>query len=101
MMAPTNPAHPRLRTLLFVPGDRPDRIPKAAAAGADGIAIDLEDAVALSRKDAARRSVAEALGSLPPGGPVVTVRINAVDTGLAEADVGAGAARGGGGRGGW
>lgn len=87
-MAPRNPAaHLRLRTLLFVPGDRPDRIPKAAAAGADGIAIDLEDAVAVSRKDAARRSVAEALGALPPGGPVVTVRINAVDTGLAEADV--------------
>ncbi|OLT00242.1 citrate lyase [Pseudonocardia sp. CNS-004] len=86
-MAPTNPAPLRLRTLLFVPGDRPDRIPKAAAAGADGIAIDLEDAVAASRKDAARRSVAEALGALPPGGPVVTVRINAVDTGLAEADV--------------
>jgi citrate lyase subunit beta/citryl-CoA lyase len=86
-MARRNPAHLRLRTLLFVPGDRPDRIPKAAAAGADGIAIDLEDAVAVSRKDAARRSVAEALGALPPGGPVVTVRINAVDTGLAEADV--------------
>jgi citrate lyase subunit beta/citryl-CoA lyase len=86
-MGARNPAHLRLRTLLFVPGDRPDRIPKAAAAGADGIAIDLEDAVALSRKDEARRAVAEVLGALPPGGPVVTVRINAVDTGLAEADV--------------
>lgn len=78
---------PRLRTLLFVPGDRPDRVPKAAAAGADAIVVDLEDAVALSRKDAARRATAEALAALPTGGPVVTVRINAVDTGLAEADV--------------
>ncbi|TQM36750.1 HpcH/HpaI aldolase/citrate lyase family protein [Pseudonocardia cypriaca] len=86
-MGARNPAHLRLRTLLFVPGDRPDRIPKAAAAGADGIAIDLEDAVALSRKDAARRSVTEVLGALPPSGRVVTVRINAVDSGLAEADV--------------
>lgn len=77
----------RLRTLLFVPGDRPDRIRKAAAAGADGIAVDLEDAVALSRKDVARQSVAASLAALPPGGPVVTVRINAVDTGLAEADL--------------
>ena len=77
----------RLRTLLFVPGDRPDRIPKAAAAGADGIAIDLEDAVALSRKEAARQAVAETLATLPPDGPVIAVRINAVDTGLAEADV--------------
>ena len=33
------------RTLLFVPGDRPDRYAKAAAAGADVIVIDLEDAV--------------------------------------------------------
>jgi citrate lyase subunit beta/citryl-CoA lyase len=88
-MTVPNPRPLRLRTLLFVPGDRPDRIPKAAAAGADGIAVDLEDAVALSRKEAARRAVAETLASLPPDGPVITVRINAVDTGLAEADVAA------------
>jgi citrate lyase subunit beta / citryl-CoA lyase len=87
MMTPKDQARPRLRTLLFVPGDRPDRVPKAAAAGADGIVVDLEDAVALSRKDAAREAVAGALAALPPGGPVVTVRINALDTGLAEADV--------------
>jgi citrate lyase subunit beta / citryl-CoA lyase len=86
-MTVSSPQPLRLRTLLFVPGDRPDRIPKAAAAGADGIAIDLEDAVALARKEAARIAVAESLASLPPGGPVITVRINAVDTGLAEADV--------------
>jgi len=75
------------RTLLFVPGDRPDRIPKAAAAGAEAIAIDLEDAVAASRKDAARARAVTAIESLPPGGPLVTVRINGVDTGLAEADI--------------
>ncbi|GAB3561645.1 CoA ester lyase [Amycolatopsis endophytica] len=75
------------RTLLFVPGDRPDRIPKAAAAGADAIAIDLEDAVAASRKDTARSTAATAIGSLPPGGPLVTVRINGAGTGLAEADI--------------
>ncbi|WP_211367123.1 HpcH/HpaI aldolase/citrate lyase family protein [Pseudonocardia kunmingensis] len=79
----------RLRTLLFVPADRPDRIPKAAAAGADGIAVDLEDAVAVSRKDEARAGLAPALAALPAGGPVVAVRVNAVDTGLAEADVAA------------
>lgn len=32
------------RTLLFVPGDRPERFDKAAASGADQIIIDLEDA---------------------------------------------------------
>jgi citrate lyase subunit beta/citryl-CoA lyase len=79
----------RLRTLLFVPGDRPDRIPKAAAAGADGIAVDLEDAVALSRKEEARQAVAETLPGLPADGPVVAVRINGVDSAFAEADVAA------------
>jgi citrate lyase subunit beta / citryl-CoA lyase len=79
---------PLLRTLLFVPGDRPDRIAKAAASAATGIAIDLEDAVALSQKDAARAAVTNTLSGLPrDDGPVVCVRINAVDSGLAEADV--------------
>lgn len=87
MITPQNLPRPRLRTLLFVPGDRPDRVPKAASAGADAIVIDLEDAVAVSRKETARQGTAEALAGLPGGGPVVTVRINAVDTGLAEGDV--------------
>ena len=39
---------------LFVPGDRPERVPKAIAAGADGVIVDLEDAVAPDRKAAAR-----------------------------------------------
>ena len=81
---------PVLRTLLFVPGDRPDRIVKAVASGADGVAIDLEDAVAAAQKDAARTSVRSALHALPDDGlPVLCVRINAVDSGLAEDDVAA------------
>ncbi len=36
----------RLRSLLFVPGDRPDRMGKAFGAGADALILDLEDAVA-------------------------------------------------------
>ena len=40
--------------LLYVPADRPDRIGKALTSGADGIIVDLEDAVAPSAKDAAR-----------------------------------------------
>lgn len=80
-------AVPRLRTLLFVPGDRPDRIGKAAAAGATGIAVDLEDAVAVSQKETARTTTVDALRGLPAGGPVVAVRVNAPATGFAEADV--------------
>ena len=40
----------KLRSLLFVPGDRPERFDKAAASGADAIILDLEDAVAPARK---------------------------------------------------
>lgn len=45
------------RSLLFVPGTRLDRAPKAIAAGADVVCIDLEDAVAPAAKDAARGPV--------------------------------------------
>ena len=45
------------RTLLFVPGDRPDRFLKAEASGADGIVLDLEDAVGPDRKAEARENV--------------------------------------------
>lgn len=42
------------RTVLFVPGDRPDRIATACDTAADAVAVDLEDAVAEHAKDAAR-----------------------------------------------
>jgi citrate lyase beta subunit len=40
----------KLRSLLFVPGDRPERMGKAFAAGADALILDLEDAVAPGAK---------------------------------------------------
>ncbi|MBB5158393.1 HpcH/HpaI aldolase/citrate lyase family protein [Saccharopolyspora phatthalungensis] len=64
------------RTLLFVPGHRPDRFAKAAAAGADAVVLDLEDAVGVEEKDTAREHVAEFLGS----GRSAVVRINGVGT---------------------
>lgn len=48
----------RLRSLLFVPGDRPDRFAKAAACGADAIILDLEDSVVPARKGDARAAAA-------------------------------------------
>jgi citrate lyase beta subunit len=42
------------RSLLFVPGLRPDRYWKALDAGADIVCVDMEDAVALPRKDEGR-----------------------------------------------
>jgi citrate lyase subunit beta / citryl-CoA lyase len=49
----------KLRSLLFVPGDRPDRFAKAAASGADALILDLEDSVAAEKKPEARAAVAE------------------------------------------
>lgn len=64
----------RLRSLLFVPGDRPDRMAKALTAGADALILDLEDSVAPENKGAARTAVAGFLAqarALP-----VFVRVN-------------------------
>jgi len=47
-------------TFLFVPGTRPDRFIKALESGADGIIIDLEDAVAEEDKQTARDAIRSA-----------------------------------------
>ncbi|NZD52190.1 HpcH/HpaI aldolase/citrate lyase family protein [Rhizobium leguminosarum] len=47
----------RLRSLLFAPGDRPERFEKALASGADAVILDLEDSVATLNKPKARESV--------------------------------------------
>ncbi|MEN2787077.1 HpcH/HpaI aldolase/citrate lyase family protein [Sphingomonas qilianensis] len=77
----------RFRSLLFVPGDRPDRMEKALGLGADALILDLEDAVAYPNKPAARAAVAAFLGQRPVG--AVFVRINPLDSGLAEDDLAA------------
>jgi citrate lyase subunit beta/citryl-CoA lyase len=64
----------RLRSLLFVPGDRPDRMDKALACGADALILDLEDSVTPQKKSEARKAVAEFL-SRPRALPLF-VRIN-------------------------
>lgn len=79
-------ARPAL-TWLYVPGDRPDRFPKAAASGADVVIIDLEDAVAPAAKDAARAHAVEWLTRQP--GVAIEVRINGLDTRWAADDLAA------------
>lgn len=75
----------RLRSLLFVPGDRPERFPKAAASGADALILDLEDSVAAESKTAARDAVAAWLSA---GSPVPSfVRINPLDSEHVGADL--------------
>ncbi|WP_405800013.1 HpcH/HpaI aldolase/citrate lyase family protein [Streptomyces sp. NBC_01506] len=64
--------HPPL-TWLYVPGDRPDVVQKALACGADAVIVDLEDAVAVDRREYARAATAELLAS--PRSTPVHVRI--------------------------
>ena len=66
-----------LRSVLFVPGTRPDRFAKALAAGADAVIFDLEDAVESTRKDEARRAVATFLSQPAAGSVERLVRVNA------------------------
>lgn len=62
---------------------------KALGYEADGLIFDLEDAVPAADKAAARAMAAEALAQFHGRGPVLTVRINALDTGLAGDDLNA------------
>lgn len=79
-----------MRSLLFVPGSRPDRIAKALAAGADGVCIDLEDAVPPAGKDEARHAVMAALAEPRTGGaPRLGFRINSPRTPAGLADLAA------------
>jgi citrate lyase subunit beta / citryl-CoA lyase len=75
-----------LRSLLFVPGDRPERFAKAAASGADALILDLEDSVVAERKGEARRHVAAYLSESATG-VQRWVRINPLDAGMAEDDL--------------
>lgn len=75
----------RLRSLLFVPGDRPDRMQKAFAAGADALILDLEDAVAAAAKAEARRHVVDFLRAV--GGNQIFVRVNPLDSAEIERDL--------------
>lgn len=76
-------------TWLYVPGDRPEVVTKALAAGADVVIVDLEDAVAADRKAYARDAVRDLFAEPPAGGsgPAVHVRLNALDGPLWERDL--------------
>lgn len=54
----------QLRSLLFVPGDRPERIAKAVAAGPDAIIVDLEDALGADHRDEARATIPGVLATV-------------------------------------
>lgn len=77
----------KLRSLLFVPGDRPDRMEKALGSGADALILDLEDAVAAPAKPEARRHVTAFLDAHPEAN--LWVRVNPLDGPECERDLAA------------
>lgn len=69
------------RSLLFVPGHKESWADKAAASGAHAVILDLEDAVPISQKDAARGVTAQSVARLGAAGTVgVIVRVNPLDS---------------------
>jgi len=79
-----------LRSLLFVPGDSERKLTRAPTVDADAIILDLEDAVVPEAKAAARSNVAEYLRQRKSDDrQSVWVRINALDTDDAAADLAA------------
>ncbi len=68
------------RSLLYVPGDKDAMLARAPGRGADGVILNLEDAVPPANKDLARQAVAHALQNLDFGRVEAIVRINPPDT---------------------
>jgi citrate lyase subunit beta / citryl-CoA lyase len=77
-----------MRSMLFVPGDRPERFAKAISSGADAVIFDLEDAVTAATRPQARRDVASFLGTAARPVPL-WVRINPVQADDALPDLAA------------
>ncbi len=83
----------KFRSWLFVPADSDRKLAKGLTSPADVLILDLEDAVAASRKVGARSTAAEFIGA--NAAPIaarqtrIFVRINPLDTGLAMGDLAA------------
>ena len=68
------------RSLLFVPGLRPDRFEKALGSGADIVCVDIEDAVAMPRKEEARGLALPLFAEDHGGGVERMLRVNPLST---------------------
>ena len=77
------------RSLLITPGNRPERLARAAASAADGLVFDMEDGVAPADKTRARAEIAKALATLDFGRRERIVRINAMTSAESAADLAA------------
>jgi citrate lyase subunit beta/citryl-CoA lyase len=68
------------RTMLYIPGNNPAMLLHGGIYGADSLLLDLEDAVALNQKDAARLLIRNMIQTVDYGDAEVCVRINHLDT---------------------
>jgi citrate lyase subunit beta / citryl-CoA lyase len=68
------------RSVLYMPGSNARALEKAKTLAADGLILDLEDAVAPDAKETARRQVAEAVKAGGFGKREVFIRVNGIDT---------------------
>lgn len=75
------------RSMLFMPGNNPGMLQTAHLFGADSVIFDLEDAVALTEKDAARVLISNALKTLTYGDTEVVIRINPLSSPFAADDI--------------
>jgi len=81
-------ATPRLnRSELAVPGSRTELFEKAAASKVDMVFLDLEDAVAPSDKEQARKNIIAAINDVDWGSKTLSLRINGLDTHYMYRDV--------------
>jgi len=80
------------RSLLYMPGSNARAIEKGRTLAADGLILDLEDAVAPDAKGSARRQVVDAVQAGGFGRREIFIRINAIDTPWGADDLAAAAA---------
>ena len=79
-----------MRSLLFIPADSEKKLAKGFASGADCLILDLEDSVAPEAKQKAREQALDFLADAVPRRPRprLYVRVNGLNSGLTEADLG-------------
>lgn len=75
------------RTMLYIPGNNPAMLQQGGVYGADSVLLDLEDAVALNQKDAARILVRNMLKYNNFYNCEVTIRVNHINTPFGKTDL--------------
>ncbi len=75
------------RSIIFVPGNRPNMLERARSFKADVVMVDLEDSVPPGEKTTARDLAKEWVSTLRREGQKVMVRVNSLDTGLTRPEL--------------